>query len=94
MNHQVYFILSIIVTKILVDEFEALKVGDGELEEPSRKASEVGDKEFCIICMEKVREVVFMPCCHFLTCPLCSPRITKCPVCNKTVQKHLKLFWS
>jgi len=78
----------------LPDVLAEIKAAEEEDEEPGMKGGEVGDKEFCIVCMEKVREVVFMPCCHFLTCPLCSPRISKCPVCNKTVQKHLKLFWS
>ncbi len=49
--------------------------------------------EECIVCMERTREIVFMPCCHFLTCPLCSPRIGKCPMCNKRIDKHLKIFW-
>jgi len=77
-----------------VNVWGEVKDAEEEYEGPGLKGGEVGDKEFCIVCMEKVREVVFMPCCHFLTCPLCSPRISKCPVCNKTVQKHLKLFWS
>ena len=52
------------------------------------------DKEFCIICMEKIRDTVFLPCCHFLTCPLCSHKIGKCPICNKKIEKTLKIFWS
>jgi len=51
------------------------------------------DKESCLICMERMREVVFMPCCHFLTCPLCTPKLTNCPICNKKIEKHLKIYW-
>jgi len=48
----------------------------------------------CVICMEKTREIVFLPCSHFLTCPLCSPRVIKCPMCNRRIEKHLKIQWS
>jgi len=52
------------------------------------------EKEDCIICMEKIREIVFVPCCHFLTCGGCSQKIGKCPLCSKRVEKTLKIFWS
>jgi len=48
----------------------------------------------CVICMEKTREIVFLPCSHFLTCPLCAPRVIKCPMCNQRIEKHLKISWS
>jgi len=51
------------------------------------------DKENCLICMERTREIVFLPCSHFLTCPLCAPKLTSCPICNKKLEKHLKIFW-
>jgi len=51
------------------------------------------DKENCLICMERTREIVFLPCCHFLTCPLCAPKLTICPICNKKLEKHLKIYW-
>lgn len=52
------------------------------------------EKELCIVCMEKIREVVFLPCCHFLGCSDCSPKIGKCPMCTKKIEKNLKIFWS
>ncbi len=52
------------------------------------------EKEDCIVCMEKIREIVFIPCCHFLTCGDCSQKIGKCPLCSKRVEKNLKIFWS
>eukprot|EP00330_Aristerostoma_sp_ATCC50986_P012055 CAMPEP_0114584600 /NCGR_PEP_ID=MMETSP0125-20121206/8269_1 /TAXON_ID=485358 ORGANISM="Aristerostoma sp., Strain ATCC 50986" /NCGR_SAMPLE_ID=MMETSP0125 /ASSEMBLY_ACC=CAM_ASM_000245 /LENGTH=138 /DNA_ID=CAMNT_0001779091 /DNA_START=835 /DNA_END=1248 /DNA_ORIENTATION=+ len=50
-------------------------------------------KQDCIICMEKIREIVFLPCCHFLTCPLCAPKVPKCPMCKKKIEKNLKIYW-
>ena len=51
------------------------------------------DKESCLICMERMREIVFIPCSHFLTCPLCAPKLINCPMCNKRILKHLKIYW-
>jgi len=75
-----------------------------ENKDPEKNNSETGlgiklrhgpvDKEYCIVCMEKIRDTVFLPCCHFLTCPICSVKIGKCPLCNKKIEKTLKIFWS
>ena len=51
------------------------------------------DKESCLICMERMREIVLIPCSHFLTCPLCTPKLSNCPVCNRKIEKFLKIFW-
>jgi hypothetical protein len=59
----------------------------------TRPPHSVFDKETCIICMENMRECVFLPCSHFLTCPLCAPKVEKCPICNKHIKKTLKIFW-
>jgi len=69
------------------------KCEESKLEEV-KPAKERAEKEFCIVCMEKIREIVFLPCCHFLTCPDCSTKIGTCPLCTKKVDKNLKIFWS
>ena len=52
------------------------------------------EKEFCIICMAKTREVVFLPCKHFLTCDGCSLKSQDCPICFKKLDSRMKIFWS
>jgi len=52
------------------------------------------EKEFCIICMEKSREVVFLPCRHFLTCDSCGGKFRCCPICEKKLDSQMKIFWS
>ena len=51
------------------------------------------EKELCVICMDRIREVVYLPCAHFLTCPLCSPCLKDCPICAKKVEKYLRIYW-
>ena len=51
------------------------------------------EKELCIICMDRIREIVYMPCAHFLACPLCSPCVHECPICSKKIEKHLRIYW-
>lgn len=86
-------------------EPSSFKIPDlGNLNKEDRKESETSndhsitptnscDKENCLICMERTREIVFLPCSHFLTCPLCAPKLTTCPICNKKLEKHLKIYW-
>jgi len=85
------------VTIVKQAEFEEAKISDGEILKKQPLAPRVNgrkEKEFCVICMDKTREIVFLPCCHFLTCSKCSPEVTKCPLCSKRVEKNLKIFWS
>jgi hypothetical protein len=64
-----------------------------ETKENTMKTNQGHDKENCLICMERTREIVFLPCSHFLTCPLCAPKLSTCPICNKKLEKHLKIYW-
>jgi len=92
----------------LIDQVKPTKIVEcsletkptGECKEEAKETSTVRhitpqslDKENCLICMERTREIVFLPCSHFLTCPLCAPKLTTCPICNKKLEKHLKIYW-
>lgn len=59
-------------------------VMEGEAEE---------EKELCVICMDRIREIVYLPCAHFITCPLCGPCLKECPLCAKKIDKQLKIYW-
>jgi len=85
------------VTTVKQVEYEESKISDGDkiLKKPlAQRVNGRTEKEFCVICMDKTREIVFLPCCHFLTCPKCSPQVMKCPICSKKIEKNLKIFWS
>lgn len=61
-------------------------------QEPEEKKAQA--MEECLICMENIREIVFLPCCHFLTCSDCSSKVNKCPVCSQAIEKYQKIYWS
>lgn len=46
----------------------------------------------CIICQEKLIEVLFLPCGHFATCIECGPRLRKCPQCRAKICGAQRVF--
>ena len=51
----------------------------------------------CIVCMERKRSVVFLPCKHLVVCEACIEILRKdgnckCPLCRSQVTGHLKVF--
>ncbi len=50
----------------------------------------------CIICMERGRNVIFLPCKHFCLCEECLEELQRqeCPVCKREICETVKLFLS
>lgn len=40
----------------------------------------------CKICMAEEVGVVFLPCGHLLTCVMCAPALTTCPLCRQLIR--------
>ena len=57
---------------------------------------EEGDRETeCMVCYDRPRSVVVLPCRHCFVCPAClrSLREEKCPMCRaRAAQMHLKKY--
>lgn len=51
------------------------------------------DQRLCIICFEKEKNIIFLPCRHFSTCESCSLLLKECPSCRKTIQSVEKFFF-
>jgi hypothetical protein len=49
-------------------------------------AGEDNWKTECVICMERVRDIVLYPCKHFCLCVQCSENVFKCPLCKQRIQ--------
>lgn len=52
------------------------------------------DMLLCVICTVNQRDVVYMPCCHFSTCTICSKKIKECPICRTFIESTKKVFLS
>lgn len=41
----------------------------------------------CTVCLEKPKEILLVPCCHFCLCGSCFSSVSKCPVCRNEVDQ-------
>ena len=46
----------------------------------------------CSICCDGERDVVFMPCRHYITCLTCSRKLDKCPICRKKIENKIEII--
>ncbi|PVD22379.1 hypothetical protein C0Q70_18189 [Pomacea canaliculata] len=73
------------------------------LEPPSACASNSADVPYqmyitargfnseCVICLDMLSEVIFLPCGHVCSCVICSSPLTQCPMCRTSVDQKVKL---
>lgn len=75
------------IEKILKKQNSKIKTQDKKIEqqEDARTAME------CIICIENIRNTVFYPCMHLITCEECGFEKIKfdCPQCHQKIDKKL-----
>lgn len=59
--------------------------------EKTNKIHEIKELNECIICMEKQRNVIFIPCYHLICCQNCGLTnvSNECPECKKKIEKKL-----
>ncbi len=58
------------------------------------------ESRMCIICMEKVKTIIVIPCGHKVFCDHCSQvhknhnnnQTNQCPICRKPVQSFVKVY--
>jgi baculoviral IAP repeat-containing protein 2/3 len=52
------------------------------------------NKLVCKVCLDQQIGVVFLPCGHFVTCTLCAPGLSDCPVCRVEIKGSVRTFVS
>eukprot|EP01132_Coremiostelium_polycephalum_P011286 gene11286-13821_t len=45
----------------------------------------INNRNSCIVCMDKIRQITFAPCGHYVTCSGCSAALTICPMLKSCV---------
>lgn len=63
------------------------------VDEPATKAKDSDDRTLCVVCMTGMRNMVFMPCSHFVACKLCAAGLDDCPVCRTALMGKLEVFF-
>ncbi|CAD8120565.1 unnamed protein product [Paramecium sonneborni] len=56
------------------------------------KVSEIQGDNLCIICFEKERDSLILPCKHNATCLKCSQNLTICPLCRVQIQETMRIY--
>lgn len=54
----------------------------------------VEDSKLCKICFAEERNVCFVPCGHVVACAKCALSTDKCPMCRRTFQSAVRLYFS
>lgn len=52
------------------------------------------DSKVCKICYAEERNVCFVPCGHVVACAKCALAADKCPMCRRTFQSAVRLYFS
>lgn len=46
----------------------------------------------CLICFDFKKNILFLPCKHFLSCERCAQRVKTCPVCRTKLTFYFKIY--
>jgi len=63
-----------------------------EEEIPSAPPVELTEDNECTICMDAVRNVVFLPCGHVCSCSKCAAKLAQCPICRAQIDQKVRIF--
>ncbi len=47
----------------------------------------------CVICLDQIPNMTFIPCGHLATCESCSSRVQDCPICREKIVNRQKVFF-
>ena len=45
----------------------------------------------CPVCLDRLKNMIFL--CGHGTCQMCGDRMSECPICRKTVERRILLYW-
>nr|XP_021195650.2 baculoviral IAP repeat-containing protein 3 isoform X2 [Helicoverpa armigera]XP_021195651.2 baculoviral IAP repeat-containing protein 3 isoform X2 [Helicoverpa armigera] len=62
--------------------------------QPETPENSVDDSKLCKICYAEERNVCFVPCGHVVACAKCALAADKCPMCRRTFQNAVRLYFS
>ncbi|KAK3603524.1 hypothetical protein CHS0354_027940 [Potamilus streckersoni] len=65
-----------------------------ELKSMLEQNQELKDQATCKICLDRDACIVFLPCCHMMSCPQCAPALRKCPVCRQLIKGTVRAYIS
>lgn len=62
----------------------------------SEEEADFNEENYCIICQERAKDVLLLPCKHVCICSYCERKLnrhdSRCPVCRSHIQRTMKVF--
>jgi len=55
------------------------------------KEVEIYEEKECVICLDNLPDVIFLPCGHTCTCDKCGANLKECPLCRVEISSRLKM---
>ncbi|XP_022903765.2 baculoviral IAP repeat-containing protein 7-like [Onthophagus taurus] len=46
----------------------------------------------CVICCDRIRNILSLPCKHLSTCEECNDKLPNCPICKKEESYRIKIY--
>jgi len=46
----------------------------------------------CVICLDRAKNIIFLPCAHLAACVECSVSLASCPICRAPVEATIRTF--
>ena len=68
--------------------------GDVDIEELRKINKALKDSKTCKVCRDKDSNRLFLPCAHLVACSLCTPALTKCPLCKGSIRGIVSVFFT
>ncbi len=60
-----------------------------ELDEQSTKNKPME----CIICYDRLKNIIFLPCAHLSCCFQCSASVADCPICRTKIEASIRTYF-
>ncbi|XP_069109875.1 baculoviral IAP repeat-containing protein 7-like [Argopecten irradians] len=65
-----------------------------DIESLANENRELREQKICKVCLDEEASIVFLPCGHLVTCPMCASPLVKCPVCRTYIRGTVKAIIS
>jgi len=74
------------------DQEAAAAPGPANPAAPASGGRELSADALCIVCMDAVKNTVFLECGHLACCTTCSDKLKLCPVCRNQITRVVPIF--
>ena len=78
------------IHRIIEKEMETKNSSSSDDEQKSSEEEDEGD--LCVVCLDKEKLTIFLPCAHQICCTDCGEQVEKCPICQGEIQQKIKPF--